>query len=101
MKYVHLNCLYNWLKDKALFTKTNYSLILLWKGIECELCKEKLPSIKWIVEVNSHGITYNVYESEKPKSNYLILETPDFIKGINRVTIILDFKDRSILQLVI
>ena len=45
MKFVHLNCLYNWNRNKSILSENENFILYLWKDIKCELCQEKLRSI--------------------------------------------------------
>lgn len=49
MKYIHLQCLQQWLKTKLHTKVSGNSVSILWKTLECELCKKAFPS-KNIIE---------------------------------------------------
>lgn len=42
MRYIHFNCLKEWLKNKLVTKETNYSYSFTLKNLECELCKTPL-----------------------------------------------------------
>jgi hypothetical protein len=44
MKYIHLQCLQQWLKTKLHTRVTGSCISILWKVLECELCKKTFPS---------------------------------------------------------
>lgn len=42
MKYLHVECLQKWLKNKTIFRENETTLTTLWKGLECDICKKPL-----------------------------------------------------------
>jgi E3 ubiquitin-protein ligase DOA10 len=43
MKFIHIECLREWLNSKRSF-KENYAVkTYCWKALECELCKLRFP----------------------------------------------------------
>ena len=44
---------------------------------------------------------YYIYDLEKPNNNYMILESPNFIHNIPKVTLLIFFKDKNTLKLVL
>lgn len=45
LKYVHLNCLKYWMKNRAIFHETSYGKAYFWKSLDCELCHTQLPGL--------------------------------------------------------
>jgi len=43
VKYVHLKCVQNWIRSKCDMQQEGNIITILWKNLNCELCKEKLP----------------------------------------------------------
>ena len=44
VKYVHIDCLKQWIKSKGVSRTTGVSTEYRWKKIYCELCNRDLPS---------------------------------------------------------
>jgi hypothetical protein len=40
MQYIHLDCLREWLEGKKHMKETPVVNSYIWKGLECEICKE-------------------------------------------------------------
>lgn len=45
MKYIHLECLREWLEGKKHMKETPYVNSYIWKGLECEICKSPYNDI--------------------------------------------------------
>lgn len=43
LKYIHLNCLKSWIKNRATITKHSYGYSYILKNMECELCHMIFP----------------------------------------------------------
>lgn len=43
MRYLHLECLKEWIKSKCKTVKTDNCTTYIWENLFCELCKEKYP----------------------------------------------------------
>lgn len=39
VKYIHLNCIREWLDSKMHKKETAYVNSYIWRGLECEICK--------------------------------------------------------------
>lgn len=46
IRYIHSNCLQQWLKSKVVERKTDIFSSYHWKTFECDVCKSTYPSIK-------------------------------------------------------
>jgi hypothetical protein len=44
MKYIHLNCLQDWLNSRMITKETPSTKTYFWKNLECELCKTAFPN---------------------------------------------------------
>jgi E3 ubiquitin-protein ligase DOA10 len=44
MKYIHLNCLQEWLNSRMVMKETASTKTYFWKNLECELCKTAFPN---------------------------------------------------------
>lgn len=69
MKYIHLNCLQEWLKNRLQTRQTGHSISYFWKTLNCELCKEMLPSS---VTVKDRYI--ELMSIPRPETPFLLLE---------------------------
>ena len=69
MKYIHLECLRHWLKNRVSIKETPQSAYYYWKVLDCELCKQVLPST---IRVNEENI--DMVNISKPTMPYLVLE---------------------------
>lgn len=43
MKFIHIECLREWLNSKKTFKCNNAVSTYCWKALECELCKMRFP----------------------------------------------------------
>lgn len=43
MKFIHLNCIQNWLKSRLNVRQSGQSISFYWKNFDCELCKKSYP----------------------------------------------------------
>ena len=43
MKFIHIECLREWLNSKSSFKENSAVKTYCWKALECELCKMKFP----------------------------------------------------------
>ena len=93
MKFIHIDCLRNWLKSKVV-TKTLLNMISYsFKPLECELCKTHVPN-----RFHIKGNVFDIIEMTKPDSSYIILEQQ--VKDDQDKTVLLImFKDKSGLKI--
>jgi hypothetical protein len=56
----------------------------LWKNFECEICKTPYP-----YTFKAQGYKYDIIEIERPKSNYLVVESLNLEKNTTRMIHIL------------
>lgn len=80
MKYIHLECLKEWLNSRKIIKESLYAKTYFWKTLECELCKTIFPnSVKTTESESSLHLRVIQYETpvyvpgEEPY--YLILES--------------------------
>ncbi|KAM3128783.1 hypothetical protein pb186bvf_019131 [Paramecium bursaria] len=70
MKYIHLECLKKWLRSKLHYRQSDYCTTLLWKHLECELCKFNYPPV-----FRSDDAFYDLVELSKPTDiPYVLME---------------------------
>ena len=53
---------------------------IYWKAFECELCKTAYPLM-----IKTQGVNYTLVSYEKPKGNYLVLESLNQEKNTKRI----------------
>lgn len=71
MKYVHLECMQQWIQNKRHSKETEKVKSYNWKFLECELWKHKIHE-----EFEYKGRKYYLLNYERPKEgNYLVLES--------------------------
>jgi E3 ubiquitin-protein ligase DOA10 len=44
MKYIHVNCLKEWLNSKKVSKETPFARTYFWKTLDCELCQTVFPN---------------------------------------------------------
>jgi hypothetical protein len=69
MKYIHLDCIRQWLKGKVTTRQNGCTASYYWRRLNCELCKEPLPS-SFVL----NGRTFELIELPRPPTPYIILE---------------------------
>ena len=69
MKYIHFECLKNWLKSKITIKTLHYMVSYSFKALHCELCLNPVP-MKFKLKT---GI-YDLVDMIKPDCSYLVLE---------------------------
>lgn len=71
MKYVHLECMQQWIHNKRHSKETELVKSYNWKFLECELCKHKIHE-----EFVFKGKKYYLLNYDRPKTgNYMVLES--------------------------
>ena len=96
---IHLKCLREWLERNKSLKAVKGHVVLKYKKINCELCKQKFP-----FSVNINNRIVDIIEVEKPQDNFIILETlssnnhrEEFTKS--KVFFILNTDNKSTLQI--
>ena len=71
MKYVHLECMKQWVHNKRHSKETDRVKSYNWKNLECELCKHKIHE-----EFEFNGRKYYLLDYERPtEGHYLVMES--------------------------
>ncbi len=70
LKHVHHGCLRTWITRKENVRQTAYVTSYTWKAFHCELCKSELAST-----IENRGRAMWLFEMNKPRENYIILES--------------------------
>ena len=68
MKYIHIECLREWLNGKKLFYNGDRVKSFFWKALECELCKTAF-------ETSMKGRLFQIMDFERPDDDYLVMES--------------------------
>ena len=67
---IHLKCLREWLERNKTLKAVKGHVIIKYKKVNCELCKQKFP-----FSVNINNKILDIIEVERPMNNFIILET--------------------------
>ena len=90
MKYIHLNCLKQWLFAKSckrLEKKNNFSTFIV-KPVECELCKTKLPDF-----IIHNDKLYELLDFRTEFENHLTIESLTIDKNNNKCLYVINLDD--------
>ena len=90
MKYIHLNCLKQWLYTKSctrLQKNNNFSIFII-KPVECELCKTKLPDF-----IKHNGKLYELLDFRNEFENHLTIESVTIDKNNNKCLYVINLDD--------
>ncbi|CAD8090593.1 unnamed protein product [Paramecium sonneborni] len=68
-KYIHIKCLLKWIQQSSHFNSNAYCTRLIWKSLECEICKYQFPPV-----FERDGRTFNLIELSKPKEPFVMME---------------------------
>lgn len=81
MKYIHLNCLKQWLKTNTFIIYDNNELCktIKFKEAKCELCQEKLPDF-----LQHKGKLYEIIDYGIDFKNYIIFDCLTLDKNNNK-----------------
>jgi len=69
VKYIHLECMKQWLRSKVTVQTSDVSETYHWKSLECDICKTELP-----LTLKYKGSKLDLFDFAKPQAPYLILE---------------------------
>lgn len=79
MRYIHLNCLQQWLSSRMVSRNTENCTTYSWKSIDCEICKSSFP-----FTLGGKGESSDLFKVEKPNTPYIVLEGIGSDKNSNR-----------------
>ena len=93
LKYIHLNCLKQWLLKKSCIKREKndrYALFII-KEIECELCKTKYPDF-----IKHKEKIYEILDLKSEFENNLIIESLSRDKNNDKILFVIniDFKNK-------
>ena len=96
---IHLKCLREWLERNKTMKAVKGHVIIKYKKVNCELCKQKFP-----FSINLNNSILDIIEVERPPDNFIILETlssgiqkEEFTKS--KVFFILNTENKTNLQI--
>lgn len=69
MKFIHLECLKSWIKQRVTITQKQNSINIYWKSLSCELCKSPYP-----FAIYFQGRIFELIKVTPPKKPYIVLE---------------------------
>lgn len=69
MRFIHLECVRHWLKNKVTTRQIGTTVSYYWKQLSCELCKEILPN-----SILVNGRICDLIDVNKPSTPYIMLE---------------------------
>ena len=67
---IHLKCLREWIERNKIMKAVKGHVVIKYKKINCELCKQKYP---FSISINNKIV--DIINIERPKDNFIILET--------------------------
>lgn len=67
---IHLKCLREWLERNKTMKAVKGHVIIKFKKVNCELCKQKFP-----FSINFHNKIIDIVDVDRPTDNFIILET--------------------------
>lgn len=71
MKFIHIECLREWLNSKRSYKENSAVKTYCWKALECELCKRKFPD-----KIFSESGSYiDLISFNRPQYEYIVLES--------------------------
>ena len=96
MKYIHLNCLQQWLKTNTYILYENNELCKTYKykEAECELCKTKFPDY-----IRHKGKLYEINDLGNDFKNYIIFECLTLDKNNNKFLYVLSLDNNNLLSI--
>lgn len=72
VKYIHLNCIREWLDSKRHKKETAFVNSYIWKGLECEICK---AAYRDEVQVNGKMLSLLNYVIHPTAVQYMVIES--------------------------
>lgn len=79
IKYIHLTCLRQWLRNQLIERKNEYFHSYSWQELKCDVCNSPYPST---IE-DSNGNTVGICHIEIPEESYMTLETVSSLSDHN------------------
>ena len=80
IRYIHLNCLMQWLSAKKNIKNGDNYCSYFWKSFECEICKTAYPLM-----IKSNGTNFHLVHYDRPQTSYLVLESLNQEKNTSRI----------------
>lgn len=95
MKYIHYQCLKNWLETKQETKTTDFAYSYYWKALCCELCKMQFPDAVTLKDKEFKILDYNV----PSEGDYLIFETYSKLQSKSRIMHVVNFSKSNEIKL--
>lgn len=73
MKYIHVNCLKEWLEGKRHMKETEVVNSYIWKNLECEICKASYSDMATLHDGSQ--VSLLKYTVHADATNYMIIES--------------------------
>jgi len=73
MKYIHLECLREWLEGKKHMKETPWVNSYIWKNLECEICKHSYNDM--ITLKDGRTVSLLKYTIHEDANSYMIIES--------------------------
>lgn len=77
MKYIHENCLKEWLEGKKHMKETEFVNSYIWKNLECEICKTSYADLKMIQTLKDGPKEVNIlnFTVHQDAKSFMIIES--------------------------
>eukprot|EP00826_Nyctotherus_ovalis_P000725 TRINITY_DN10026_c0_g4_i1.p1 TRINITY_DN10026_c0_g4~~TRINITY_DN10026_c0_g4_i1.p1 ORF type:complete len:297 (-),score=50.59 TRINITY_DN10026_c0_g4_i1:155-1045(-) len=90
MKFIHLECLKPWIKQRIMVSESFDSTVITWKSMNCELCKTPYP-----FAVYFDGKVFELIDCKVPKCPYIVFEHNSKGAGDTDSLFIVSFSERN------
>lgn len=90
MKFIHLECLKPWIKQRIVVNESFDSTVITWKSLSCELCKAPYP-----FAVYFNGKVFELVDCKVPEHPYIVFEHSSKGNGDSDSLFIVSFSARS------
>jgi hypothetical protein len=77
MKFIHITCLQEWLKNRLITRETTKAVYYCWNELKCELCQMNLPTSVTVLRK-----TYDLVTFVKPDTPFIVLESIKRVSGL-------------------
>lgn len=75
MKYIHIECLREWLNSKRSYKENLAVKTFCWKILECELCKLKFPDRIYADNISGEAKYIDLISFDHPENDFIVLES--------------------------
>ena len=92
MKAIHLKCLKQWLESKRSLKVHRGQVIIKFKKLDCELCKQLFP-----FSIAHNNKIVDIVEIDKPEKDFIVFESLN--PGIQKVFYIINTESKSLIKI--